>query len=68
LDGDYFLDAQDFDNQWANKISVSNVEIKGAKSTAQVFLDGAQGMKKKLVVHLVNEAGTWKIDKVQGRE
>jgi hypothetical protein len=68
LDGDYFVDAQDFDNQWAKKISVSNVEIKGAKSTAHVLLDGAPGMRKKLVVHLLNDAGAWKIDKVQGRD
>lgn len=68
LDGDYFVDAQDFDPQWASKIQVSGVQIKGDKATAQVVLDGAKGMRKKLFVHLVNEAGTWKVDKVQGRD
>jgi hypothetical protein len=67
LNGDYFLDAQDFDEQWAKKISVSNVKIEGAKATAHMLLDGPEGMRKKLVVQLVNDAG-WKIDKVQGRD
>lgn len=68
LNGDYFVDAQDFDDQWAKKISVSNVKIQGAKATAHVLLDGAEGMRKKLAVQLVNDAGAWKIDKVQGRD
>lgn len=68
LNGDYFLDAQDFDDQWAKKISVSNVKIEGTKATAHVLLDGAEGMRRKLVVQLLNDAGAWKIDKVQGRD
>jgi hypothetical protein len=68
LNGDYFLDAQDFDDQWAKKISVSNVKIEDTKASAHVLLDGAEGMRKKLVVQLVNDAGAWKIDKVQGRD
>ena len=68
LNGDYFLDAQDFDEQWAKKISVSNVKIEGAKATTHVLLDGPEGMRKKLVVQLINDAGSWKIDKVQGRD
>ena len=68
LNGDYFLDAQDFDEQWAKKISVSNVKIEGAKATTHVLLDGPDGMRKKLVVQLINDAGSWKIDKVQGRD
>jgi hypothetical protein len=68
LNGDYFLDAQDFDDQWAKRITVSNVKTEGAKSTAYVQLDGAEGMRKRLVVQLANDAGSWKIDKVQGRD
>lgn len=68
LDGDYFVDAQDFDEQWAKKISVSNVKIEGATASAHVLLDGPEGMRKKLAVQLVNDAGAWKIDKVQGRD
>lgn len=68
LGSDYFLDAQDFDDQWAKKISVSNVDIQGAKATAHVLLDGPPDMRRKLALQLVNEAGVWKIDKVQGRD
>ena len=68
LNGDYFLDAQDFDEQWAKKISISKVKIEGAKASAHVFLDGPEGMRKNLVVQSVNDAGIWKIDRVQGRD
>lgn len=68
LDGDYFVDAQDFDPLWAKNIAISAVQTKGDKSNAHVLLDGAKGMRRKLVVHLVKESGTWKVDKVQGRE
>ena len=40
----------------------------GDKGTANVLLDGAKGMRKKLLVHLVKGNGTWKVDKVQGRD
>ena len=68
LDGDYFVDAQDFDPLWAKNISISAVKTQGDKSNAHVLLAGSKGMSKKLVVHLVKEAGTWKVDKVLGRE
>jgi hypothetical protein len=65
LDGDYFVDAQDFDPLWAKNISISGVKTVGDKSTAHVLLNGSKGMRKKLVVHLVREAGSWKVDRVQ---
>jgi ABC-type transporter MlaC component len=68
LDGDYFTDAQDFDPLWAKNISIADVQTHGDKSSAQVLLNGSKGMQKKLAVHLVKEAGTWKVDKVQGRD
>src|SRR3954451_15435660 len=69
LDGDYFVDAQDFDNQWAKKISVSNVQINDKNATAEVMLKGATAdMNRGLKLNLVLEAGTWKVDKVQGRK
>ena len=66
LDGDYFTDAQDFDPLWAKNISISGVKTTGDKSSAHVVLDGAKGMRKQLVVELVKENGTWKVDKVHG--
>ena len=68
LDGDYFVDAQDFDPLWAKNISISDVQIHGDKSTALVLLNGSKGMRKKLFVHLAKEADIWKVDKVQGRD
>jgi Protein of unknown function (DUF3828) len=66
LDGDYFVDAQDFDPLWAKNISISAVQTNGDKSNAHVLLNGAKGMRKKLIVHLAKEGGSWKVDKVQG--
>ena len=68
LDGDYFVDAQDFDPLWAKNISISNLQTHGDKSSAHVLLNGAKGTQKKLLVHLVKEGSTWKVDKVQGRD
>jgi uncharacterized protein DUF3828 len=65
LDGDYFVDAQDFDPLWAKNISISNVQVHGDKSVAHVVLNGSKGMRKKLIVHLVSQGGAWKVDKVQ---
>jgi hypothetical protein len=66
LEGDYFIDAQDVDPLWAKNISISAVQTQGDKSNARVFLKGAQGMERKLLVYLVKESGTWKLDKVKG--
>jgi Protein of unknown function (DUF3828) len=68
LGSDYFLDAQDFDDQWAKKISVSNVDIQGTKAKAHVLLDASPEMRRKLALELVNEGGAWKIDKVKSRD
>jgi len=67
LDGDYFVDAQDFDNLWAKNISVSDVAIHGTKATASVLLEGGPGMRRKLKLNLVSEGPVWKVDKVQGQ-
>jgi tartrate dehydratase alpha subunit/fumarate hydratase class I-like protein len=68
LGGDYFLDAQDFDNLWAKNISVLDVKITGMKATAEVLLAGQGEMRRRLKVSLVKDGTVWKIDKVQGRE
>ena len=68
LDGDYFTDAQDFDPLWAKNISISAVKTQGDKSNANVLLNGSEEMQKRLIVDLVKEGGTWKVDKVKGRD
>ncbi|MDP9004185.1 MAG: YbjP/YqhG family protein, partial [Verrucomicrobiota bacterium] len=49
LDGDYFVDAQDFDNLWAKNVSVSDVKVSGATATAEVFLKGKDMSRKQKV-------------------
>jgi hypothetical protein len=68
LDGDYFVDAQDFDDLWAKNITVSEVKISGAKATAEVLLVGKPDMRRRLRVSLVKDGAIWKVDKVKGRE
>jgi hypothetical protein len=67
LDGDYFVDAQDFDNLWAKNITVSDVKVSGAKATAEVLLKG-KDMSRNLSVVVAKEGTAWKVDKVTGHE
>ena len=68
LNGDYFVDAQDFDDLWAKNITVSDVKVSGTKATAEVLLAGKPDMRRRLHVSLVKDGGSWKVDKVKGRE
>jgi len=68
LGADYFVDAQDFDNLWAKNITISNLKVSGSNATAEVLLAGKGEMRRRLKVWMVNDGGSWKIDKVQGRE
>jgi hypothetical protein len=65
LDGDYFIDAQDWDKDWEKNIAVSSVVVSKTSASAQITLSGAT-MSRKLRVTLKQERGTWKIDKVEG--
>jgi hypothetical protein len=48
---------------------VSDVKINDKNATAEVTLKGATpDMNRRLKVDLVLESGTWKVDKVQGRD
>lgn len=68
LDYDYFVNAQEVDPQWAKNISISNVQTHGDKSSALVLLNSSKEVQIKLLVQLVKEGTTWKVDKVQGRD
>jgi hypothetical protein len=65
LDGDYFIDAQDWDKDWEKNIAVSSVVASKTSVSAQITLSGAT-MSRKLKVTLKQERGAWKIDKVEG--
>jgi hypothetical protein len=68
LDGDYFVDAQDFDKDWGKNIDISKVEMKGDRATALVELKGNEMGTRKLHVTLLQENGRWKVDKVVGAQ
>jgi len=68
LDGDYFVDAQNFDELWAKNISVSDMKVSGTKANAEVLLAGKGDMRRRLQVSLVKDGDLWKVDKVKRRE
>lgn len=66
LDGDYFVDAQDFDKDWATNITVSTPIVKDKHATCDVELKGKEAGTRKLLVDLAWQGGRWKVDKVEG--
>lgn len=64
---DFFISAQDFDENWERNITVSNVSVNKTKATANVFLKGKNGFDDKLKVTLIQEKGSWKISNVEPR-
>lgn len=65
---DYFLDAQDWDEDWARKITTTKVKQEGNDATVDVVLDGKQMPNYRLQLTLKREAGAWKIDTVKGMQ
>ena len=65
LDGDYFIDAQDWDKEWEKNIAVSSVVASKTSANAEITLSGPN-MSRKMKVMLKQERGAWKIDKVEG--
>jgi Protein of unknown function (DUF3828) len=64
LQEDYFLQAKDYFDDWADYIAVSQVTIDGDTASALVALgDPAQGTQR-LALTLVREDGGWKISRV----
>ena len=61
---DYFLQAQDYFDDWADHIAVSEVTFDGDTASTLVALgDPAQGTQR-LALKLVREDGGWKISRV----
>jgi len=63
LDADYFLKAQDFEDNWKTNIVVTPAKAQAGESAFVVLL-GKGAEARKLMVHLRNEASSWKISKV----
>lgn len=66
---DYFIDAQNFDENW--HVTTSKAVIKGNTATLRVKLAvpnaGKDSWTQNLTVKLVKEDGVWKIDSVNNR-
>ena len=70
-DADYFIDAQDYDDDWATNILVSKARISGNRADLTVTLGPAKKSPNAIGQHvlkvkMVKESGGWKIDHVNG--
>jgi hypothetical protein len=66
LRSDYFIQAQDYDDEWGDRITVNIKSQQKAKVVLDVILDGKQIPKHRLEVTLITVGGNWKIDGVIG--
>jgi hypothetical protein len=64
IDEDYFLKAQDYLEDWASSIVVSDVRINGNTASATVTLGATKQSRHRLTVNLLSEESSWKITKV----
>jgi hypothetical protein len=64
LDYDPFLMAQDWDKGWEHNIAVKDLHPEGAKRVVEVTPSGKEMDAHRLILVLAQEAGKWKIDKV----
>jgi hypothetical protein len=65
LDEDYFIRAQDYLNDWASNIVVSDVKINGSAASAKVTLGSTKQSRHPLALNLINEGDVWKISRVK---
>ncbi len=65
MEADYFIQSQEWNDDWEDKFTVSKPTVNGTNATSIVtFPDGYPRVK----VTLKKEAGAWKIDKVQNAQ
>jgi hypothetical protein len=69
---DYFLDAQDYDENWVNHVSARRISLRSPKATVRITMSVPKGTQsgfgtRNLTIGLVKEAGAWKIDSVNNR-
>ena len=65
LDADYFLQAQDYQDEWKNNVAVARPETNGAIATTLVTLTAKGSKPYRLKVTLKKDPASWKISKVQ---
>ena len=65
LEADWFLQAQDYLDDWESNVSAAKAVIKGTEATTTVTLGAKDDTKHKLRVRLKKILGDWKIAGVQ---
>jgi len=65
LDGDYFVDAQEWDQEWETNINVVSSDTQADKCNMVLLLTGPQNPNHKIRLSLVLEDSSWKINKVE---
>ena len=64
LDADYFTRAQDYFDDWASNVDISNVLIRGKNASAMVVLGATKESRQRLAVGLIREGNAWMISSV----
>lgn len=64
LEADYFLQAQDYFDDWLTDISASTTRISGRRADVTVTLGKTKATRQRLCVSLIEEHNTWKIRSV----
>jgi hypothetical protein len=67
LDYDIFVNGQEWDEAWADRINIGDLKINRTTAVAKITLGSPPDeWVMKLQISLVSERGTWKIDRVKG--
>ena len=66
METDYFLQAQDYLEDWPTRISISDTKVQSGIATTVVTLGENPAAPYRLTVTLQQEAGGWKIRRVKG--
>jgi len=62
---DYFLNAQDYDDDWGNQVNATTKIKEGGQVVLDVILSGKQIPNHRLEISLIREGRDWKIDSVE---
>lgn len=62
---DYFLNAQDYDDDWGNQVNVTTKDKEEGHVVLDVILSGKQIPNHRLEISLIREGRDWKIDGVE---
>lgn len=65
LEADYFIQAQDYSDDWSTNVRVTKSKIHGNTATLELELGASANTRQRLAVMLVREYRTWKIRRVR---